>query len=120
MEPSGCISEIVSTRPRKGALASATQAAEEHVVWRRLEEKLGALAASECARQHRRFSSLPQSQVVLEEIAQSLARRVVETFQQASEELSHPDEQVAARAAIRHLFALDAPLASDGTAGRQR
>lgn len=120
MGPSGRFSEIVSMGVLEGNPGSATQAAQGEAVWKRLEEKLGALAARECARQHRRFSSLPPSKEVLDEIGQSFASRVVETFQQAAEELPHTDEQVAARAAISYLFALDAALASDGTAGRQR
>ncbi len=108
MEPSGCLLETVSTRQLEAALPRAARlAATGDAVWTKLEEKLEALAAAACARPCRRSSLGRESKEVLGEVARRFARRVVETFQQATEELACPDEQAAARAAISYLFALD-------------
>ncbi len=121
MEPSGCLLETVSTGQLEVAVPGAAGlAAEGDLVWTKLEEKLEALAAAACARQCRRSSLGRESKEVLGEVAHRFVRRVVETFQQATEELACPDEQAAARAAISYLFALDRSAGPGATARKRR
>ena len=108
MEPSGRLSESVSSGRLAVAMPSAAMdAAEPGEVWIQLEQKLRTLAASEHARQCLRSSLGRVQKEALGEAAQLFVRRIVEILQQATEQLPGPDQQAFLRAAICRLFVLD-------------